>query len=68
VRAAAVLKSRHAKGVPAFFLDGRSCEAPLSHVGAWFAQPALLEALTPRADAMPHEDAPASHGQEAREP
>ena len=68
VRAAAVLKSRHAQGVPAFFLDGRSCEAPLSHIEAWCAQPALLEALTPRPGAMPHEEAPASHAQEAHEP
>jgi len=68
VRAAAVLKSRHAKGVPAFFLDGRRCEAPLSHVEAWCAQPALLEALTPRTYAAPHEDASSLPEQEAREP
>jgi len=71
VRAAAMLKSRHAKGVPAFFLDGRGCEAPLSHIEAWCAQPALLDALAPRDDGAPGgggERAPAPQGQEAREP
>jgi uncharacterized membrane protein len=48
VRRAAALKARHAKGVPAFFLDGRRCEAPLSHVEAWCSRPALLDALLPR--------------------
>lgn len=51
VRAATVLKTRHAQGIPAFFLDGRWCEAPLSHVEAWCEWPALLELLSPRGDA-----------------
>ncbi len=70
VKAAARLKSRHARGVPALFLDGRRCEAPLSHLEAWCTQPALLDALTPRADDTRHGDeaAPTMHGHEAREP
>jgi uncharacterized membrane protein len=48
VHEAAALKSRHARGIPALFLDGRLCEAPLSHVEAWCMQPALLEPLAPR--------------------
>lgn len=49
VRAAAALKQRHARGLPALFLDGRRCEAPLAHVAAWLDPPALLDTLTPRA-------------------
>jgi uncharacterized membrane protein len=51
VRAAMALKQRHAQGIPAFFLDGRRCEAPLSHVEAWCERPALLQLLSSRGDA-----------------
>ncbi|AUX44284.1 uncharacterized protein SOCE26_057480 [Sorangium cellulosum] len=47
VAGAAALKDRYADGFPAVFFDGRRCEAPLRHVGAWCARPALLEELPP---------------------
>jgi uncharacterized membrane protein len=56
VRAAADFKARHAAGIPAVFLDGRRCEAPLEHVEAWFGKPELL-ALLPRLRA-PTSEAP----------
>ena len=56
VRAAADFKARHAAGLPAMFLDGRRCEAPLEHVEAWFGQPELL-ALLPR-PGVPTSEAP----------
>ena len=40
VREATVLRAR-AMGLPALFLDGRRCEAPLGHVEAWCSQPEL---------------------------
>lgn len=53
VREAARLKRHHARGLPTLFLDGRRCEAPLTHVAGWLDTPALLDSLPP----------PASHAQ-----
>lgn len=47
VREAAALKDRYTHGIPAVFLDGRRCEAPLRHVDAWLEQPALAALLPP---------------------
>jgi uncharacterized membrane protein len=44
VREASVLLSR-APGLPALFLDGRRCEAPLAHVEAWCSRPPLRALL-----------------------
>lgn len=44
VREAGGLKA-HARGLPALFLDGRPCEAPLAHLEAWCTSPQLLALL-----------------------
>jgi uncharacterized membrane protein len=41
MHAAAMLKQRHARGLPTVFLDGRRCEAPLAHVAVWLDRPEL---------------------------
>ena len=46
VRAAAVLKQHHARGLPTLFLDGHRCEAPLAHVATWLDSPSLRGLLT----------------------
>ena len=52
VHAASALKQRHVRGLPALFLDGRRCEAPLAHVARWLDSPHLL-ALLPSSDLRP---------------
>ncbi|WP_437668853.1 vitamin K epoxide reductase family protein [Sorangium sp. So ce131] len=61
VGGAGALKDRYADGFPAIFFDGRRCEAPLRHVDAWCARPALLEELPPARGGLEEsvkEDAP----------
>lgn len=55
VRAADAARSAHARGLPALFLDGRRCEAPLAHVEAWFARPELLAVLAAPTDSQPED-------------
>jgi hypothetical protein len=55
VHAASAVRSAHARGLPALFLDGRYCEAPMAHIEAWCERPELLAVLTPPTDSTPQD-------------
>ena len=65
VREATALRA-HTRGLPALFLDGRRCEAPMAHLEAWLTRPELRALLghrprAPEDGATRNEDSRSDH-------